>query len=116
MTDAAAYYYKAIQWAAEMEMEESGTFKPNDPCTRGQAMYFIWRAGGSAGAGAAPAFTDLPEDSLYYDAVLWAVGQDITKGTGDGTTFSPDAPCTRGQIVTFLYRAAYAPNPLEASK
>ncbi len=116
VTDAAAYYYKAIQWAAEMEMEESGTFKPNDPCTRGQAMYFIWRAGGSAGAGAAPAFTDLPEDSLYYDAVLWAVGQDITKGTGDGTTFSPDAPCTRGQIVTFLYRAAYAPNPLEASK
>ncbi len=101
-----AYYYKAIQWAAEMGMEESGTFKPGDPCTRGQAMYFIWRANDpGTSAGSVPSFTDLPKDSLYYDAVLWAVGQGVTKGTGDGTTFSPDSPCTRGQIVTFLYRA-----------
>lgn len=107
VTNTAAYYYKAVQWAAEMGMEESGAFKPGDPCTRGQAMYFIWkaRAGGASSAGSAPSFTDLSKDSLYYDAVLWAVGQGVTNGTGDGTTFSPDNPCTRGQIVTFLYRA-----------
>lgn len=106
VTNAGAYYYKAIQWAAEMGMEESGTFAPDKPCTRGQAMYFIWKARASASsAGAAPHFTDLSSDSLYYDAVLWAVGQGVTNGTGDGTTFSPDNPCTRGQIVTFLYRA-----------
>lgn len=106
VTNTDAYYYKAIQWAAEMGMEESGTFAPDKPCTRGQAMYFIWRArSGASSAGSAPHFTDLSRDSLYYDAVLWAVGQGVTNGTGDGTTFSPDKPCTRGQIVTFLYRA-----------
>lgn len=106
VTNADAYFYKAVQWAAEMGMEESGTFKPGDPCTRGQAMYFIWKArAGASSAGSAPHFTDLSTDSLYYDAVLWAVGQGVTNGTGDGTTFSPDNPCTRGQIVTFLYRA-----------
>lgn len=106
VTNAGAYYYKAIQWAAEMGMEESGTFAPDKPCTRGQAMYFIWKArAGTSSAGSAPHFTDLSRDSLYYDAVLWAVGQGVTNGTGDGTTFSPDNPCTRGQIVTFLYRA-----------
>ena len=105
VTNADAYFYKAIQWAAEMGMEESGTFKPGDPCTRGQAMYFIWKARGSvASTGSAPSFTDLSEDSTYYDAVLWAVGQGVTNGTTP-TTFSPDSPCTRGQIVTFLYRA-----------
>ncbi len=106
VTNKDAYFYKAVQWAAEMGMEESGTFKPSDPCTRGQAMYFIWKArAGASSAGSAPHFTDLNKDSLYYDAVLWAVGQGVTNGTGDGTTFSPDNPCTRGQIVTFLYRA-----------
>ena len=105
VTNTTAYFYKAIQWAAEMGMEESGTFKPGDPCTRGQAMYFIWKARGAASsAGSAPSFTDLSKDSLYYDAVLWAVGQGVTNGTTP-TTFSPDSPCTRGQIVTFLYRA-----------
>lgn len=106
VVNASAYYYKAIQWAAEMGMEESGTFAPDKTCTRGQAMYFIWKANDSGtSAGSVPSFKDLPKDSLYYDAVLWAVGQGVTKGTGDGTTFSPDNPCTRGQIVTFLNRA-----------
>lgn len=106
VTNTSAYYYKAIQWAAEMGMEESGTFAPDKPCTRGQAMYFIWKArAGASSAGSAPHFTDLSRDSLYYDAVLWAVGQGVTNGTGDGTTFSPESTCTRGQIVTFLYRA-----------
>jgi uncharacterized repeat protein (TIGR02543 family) len=106
VTNTSAYYYKALQWAAEMGMEESGTFAPDKTCTRGQAMYFIWKANDSGtSAGSVPSFTDLPKESAYYDAVLWAVGQGVTNGTGDGTTFSPDNPCTRGQIVTFLYRA-----------
>ena len=106
MTNTSAYYYKALQWAAEMGMEESGTFAPDKTCTRGQAMYFICKANDSGtSAGSVPSFTDLPKESAYYDAVLWAVGQGVTNGTGDGTTFSPDNPCTRGQIVTFLYRA-----------
>lgn len=100
-----AYYYKAVQWAAEMGMEESGTFAPNKTCTRGQAMYFIWKAkAGASSAGAAPSFTDLNKNSAYYDAVLWAVGQGVTTGK-TATTFAPGDPCTRGQIVTFLYRA-----------
>nr|WP_325213326.1 S-layer homology domain-containing protein [uncultured Oscillibacter sp.] len=106
VTKTDAYYYKAVQWAAETGMEESGTFAPDKTCTRGQAMYFIWKANDSGtSAGSVPSFTDLPKDSLYHDAVLWAVGKGVTNGTGDGTTFSPDNPCTRGQIVTFLYRA-----------
>ena len=56
-------------------------------------------------------FTDVAEGAYYYDAVLWAAEQGITDGTGDGTTFSPDAPCTRAQIVTFLWRAAGSPEP-----
>lgn len=105
VTKTDAYYYKAIQWAAEMGMEESGTFAPDKTCTRGQAMYFIWKArAGASSAGAAPSFTDLDKESAYYDAVLWAVGQGVTKGKTE-TTFGPDDPCTRGQIVTFLYRA-----------
>ena len=114
VTDPGAYYYKAVQWAAEMDMEYSGTFSPGDTCTRATAVYFIWKASGSPKAGTKASFTDLPEEpedgSQWYwpdllDAVDWAVGQGVTNGTGDGTTFSPDNPCTRGQIVTFLYRA-----------
>ena len=100
-----AYYYKAALWAAEMGMVDPGAFSPNAPCTRGQAMYFIWKAKGSASsAGSAPSFKDLPKDHIYYDAVLWAVGQGVTNGkTAD--TFGPNDPCTRAHIVTFLYRA-----------
>ena len=114
VTNKDAYFYKAIQWAAEMDMEYSGTFSPGDTCTRATAVYFIWKASGSPKAGTKASFTDLPEEpedgSQWYwpdllDAVDWAVGQGVTNGTGDGTTFSPDNPCTRGQIVTFLYRA-----------
>ena len=104
VNDSATYYYKAVQWTAEMGMEESGTFLPGSPCTRGQAMYFLWRASGSAKAETTLSFTDLPGDSLYYDAVLWAVEQGVTNGV-TATTFAPDQTCTRAQIVTFLYRA-----------
>ena len=64
-----------------------------------------WRANGSPKADGANPFTDVSADAYYYDAVLWAVKEGITSGTG-GNNFSPDAPCTRGQIVTFLYRDA----------
>lgn len=115
VTDTAAYYYKAVQWAAEMDMEYAGTFDPGDPCNRGSAVYFIWKANGSPKAETKASFTDLPETPAdggqYYwpdflDAVNWAVEQGVTKGTGDGSTFSSESPCTRGQIVTFLFRAA----------
>ncbi|MCI8803422.1 MAG: S-layer homology domain-containing protein [Oscillibacter sp.] len=116
VTDAGAYYYKAVQWAAEMDMEYAGTFSPNEPCTRADAVYFLWKANGSAKAETKASFADMPEEPAggeqwYWpdllDAVDWAVKQGVTTGkTAD--IFAPSDPCTRGQIVTFLYRAANA--------
>ena len=76
-----------------------------EPCTRAMAVTFMWNAAGSPEVETDTAFTDVAEDTDYAQAVAWAVEQGITAGTGDGTTFSPDNTCTRGQIVTFLYRA-----------
>lgn len=111
VTNTAAYYYKAVQWAAEMGMEESGTFAPHDTCTRVTAVYFIWTAFGSPKAAAKASFEDVqePERGQWYwpdlpDAVDWAVETGVTTGK-TATTFGPGDPCTRGQIVTFLYRA-----------
>lgn len=103
-----AYYYDAVQWAVE-EGITSGTtattFSPNAACTRAQAVTFLWRAAGSPEPESTRnPFTDVKAGSYYYDAVLWAVEQGITSGT-TATTFSPNATCTRGQIVTFLYRS-----------
>lgn len=107
VTDESAYYYKAVLWAAEKEIAGGGTFAPNDPCTRAMAVYFIWRANGS-GEADATSFTDLTGDyAQFIPAVNWAVANGVTNGT-TATTFSPDATCTRGQIATFLYRAAQA--------
>ncbi|WP_298033040.1 S-layer homology domain-containing protein [uncultured Dysosmobacter sp.] len=113
VTDPDAYYYKAVQWAAEMDMEGSGTFRPNETCTRFDAVHFIWRANGSPAPKAKTAFTDMAEEENRQflhpiECVHWAVEAGVTKGTGDGTAFSPLGPCTRGQIATFLYRAAQA--------
>lgn len=112
VTDPSAYYYKAVQWAAEMDMEFRGTFRPNDPCTRFDAVYFIWRANGSPAPKEKAQFADMEPDGgqpLHpVESVYWAVEAGVTKGTGDGTTFSPGASCTRGQIATFLHRAAQA--------
>ena len=99
-----AYYYKAALWAFEKKMIDE-TFVPNTACTRAQAVYFMWMAAGSPDDAAAASFTDVAADADYAAAVNWAVAQEVTKGTGDGTTFSPEDVCTRGQIVTFLYRA-----------
>ena len=102
------YFYDAVLWAAQNGIT-SGTdavhFTPDGVCSRAQAVTFLWRAAGSpAPKSVSMPFTDVPKGSYYEMAVLWAVENGITKGTSD-TTFSPDATCTRAQIVTLLYRA-----------
>lgn len=97
------YYYKAVQWAYAMGMTNGSSFDPSSPCTRGMTVDFMWKAAGCPNAAAA-SFTDVPAGSQYASAVAWAMKQCVTSGTSD-TTFSPDATCTRGQVVTFLYRA-----------
>ena len=109
---AGSYYERAVIWAAANGITNgvgNGLFGVDAPCTRAQAVTFLWRAAGSpAPEISAMPFTDVPADSYYYDAVLWAVENGIAKGTSD-TTFGPDASCTRAQIVTFLYRAFGTP-------
>ena len=103
-----AYYYKAVLWAVEKGITtgtSATTFRPDQTCTRGQIVTFLWRAKGQPEPGtAANPFSDVPSSQYYYKAVLWAVEKDVTKGTS-ADKFSPDYTCTRGQIVTFLYRA-----------
>ncbi|MGN8896470.1 S-layer homology domain-containing protein [Flavonifractor sp. HCP28S3_F3] len=107
-----AYYYDAVLWAAEKGITggvDATHFAPNATCTRAQAVTFLWRAAGSpAPKSSVNPFTDVAEGSYYYDAVLWAVENGITKGTSD-TTFTPNAKCTRAQIVTFLWRSQKSP-------
>ncbi len=102
-----AYYYKAVLWAVENGITNGtgeNTFSPGNPCTRGQVVTFLSRSFGSQKVDAKNPFKDVKSGAYYYDAVLWAVKNEITNGTSE-TTFSPDQTCTRGQIVTFLYRA-----------
>ena len=80
------------------------TFSPNMTCSRAQIVAFLWRSEKSPAAGSRNPFTDVKPGAYYLDAVLWAVENGITTGTGDGK-FSPDATCTRAQSVTFLFRA-----------
>ena len=103
-----AYYYEAVKWAQEKGITEGvgdGLFGSEQPCTRGQIVTFLWRAAGSPEPkNSASTMTDLNPNNYYYKAVLWAIENGITSGVTD-TTFAPDATCTRGQGVTFLYRA-----------
>ena len=107
-----AYYRDAVAWAVENGITKgttATTFSPNATCTRAQAVTFLWRAAGSPEPETrAMPFADIPVGSYYYDAVLWAVENDITKGTSD-TTFSPNMTCTRAQIVAFLWRSEKSP-------
>ena len=102
------YYYDAVKWAVENGITEGtgkDTFSPDMVCTRAQVVTFLWRAAGEPKAKTAIcAFTDVDADAYYYDALLWAVENGITVGTGSDT-FSPDMECSRAQMVTFLYRA-----------
>ena len=97
-----SYYYDAALWAYEQGMIDE-TFDPNTACTRSQAVYFMWVAAGSPDDAAAASFTDVAADASYADAVNWAVAQGVTTGR-TASTFAPDDTCTRGNIVTFLYR------------
>ena len=109
---ASDYFYDAVQWAVEKGITEgtsANTFSPNASCTRAQMVTFLWRAAGSpAPKSASNPFRDVRSTDYYYNAVLWAVENGITSGTG-ADTFSPTATVTRGQTVTFLYRAAGSP-------
>ena len=102
-----SYYYDAVLWAVENGITKGTsdtTFSPNMTCTRAQIVTFLWRSQKSPAAGTANPFTDVKSTAYYADAVLWAVKENITKGTTN-TTFSPNADCTRAQIVTFLWRS-----------
>ena len=106
------YFYDAVQWAVEKGITEgtgANTFSPNASCTRAQMVTFLWRAAGSpAPKSTSNPFRDVRSTDYYYDAVLWAVENGITSGTSSDT-FAPNATVTRGQTVTFLYRAAGSP-------
>ena len=104
---AGAYYCKAVLWAVENGITDGAsptTFCPEAPCTRAHVVTFLWRAKGMPAARGSSPFADVPAGTYYTSAVIWAVSQGITDGTSD-RAFSPDADCTRGQIVTFLFRA-----------
>ena len=101
-----AYYYDAVDWAVGKEITDgvSATqFAPNATCTRSQSVTFLYRALKGTASGSAN-FTDVKSDAFYADAINWAVANNVTNGTSN-TTFSPNADCTRAEIVTFLYRA-----------
>ena len=103
---ASAYYAKAVAWAVENGITNGMTvtmFAPDATCTRGQSVTFLYRALKGTASGSAN-FTDVKSDAFYADAINWAVANNVTNGTSN-TTFSPNADCTRAEIVTFLYRA-----------
>ena len=107
-----SYYYDAVQWAVEKGITEGTSaeaFSPGASCTRAQMATFLWRAAGSpAPKSTTNPFKDISSTDYFYNAVLWAVENGITSGTG-ADTFSPATTVTRGQTVTFLYRAAGSP-------
>ena len=108
-----AYYTKAVLWAVENGITNGKSktkFGVGDPCTREQVVTFLWRAEGEPEHEPVEnPFTDVSETAYSYDAILWAVEKGITKGTSK-TRFSPAKTCTRGQVVTFLYRDVVGEN------
>lgn len=107
------YYYKAVLWAVEKEITSGmtpTTFEPETTVTRGQVVTFLWRAQGEPEIKRnSSSFTDVSKDSFYTIPVFWAVENEITSGM-TATTFEPNTGCTRGQIVTFLWRNAGEPD------
>ena len=105
-----SFYYEAVKWAVETKITSgvgNNLFAPDQPCTRAQAVTFLWRAAGSPEPKNVGSFSDVPASAYYAKAVAWAVENGITTGTGEGG-FSPDEPCTRAQAVTLLCRAQRA--------
>ena len=109
------YFYEPVLWALYNGVTtgtSATTFSPNSPCTRAQVVTFLWRSVGSPEPSVTTnPFKDVAANAYYYKAVLWAVEEGITTGTS-ATTFGPESPCTRAQVVTFLWRAdgSTAPN------
>ena len=109
-----SYYTDAVVWAVEKNITTgttSTTFSPNQGCTRGQVVTFLWRAAGKPYMGGSNPFRDVKSGDYYYNAVLWAVDEQITNGV-DAAHFAPNTTCTRGQIVTFLYRRYVPKQPV----
>ena len=105
------YYYDAVLWAVANGVTagtSATTFSPNAPVTRAQMVTFLWRAHGSPKATGSNPFSDVSASDYYYDAVLWAVQNGVTSGTS-ADAFSPNAPVTRAQAMTFQWRAAGSP-------
>ncbi len=109
------YYAQAVAWAVENNITKGTsetTFSPDVTCTRAEVVTFLWRAQGSpAPSDTQSAFTDVQAGAYYYDAMLWAVENGITKGTS-ATNFTPNNTCTRAEVVTFLHRAKGTPEPI----
>lgn len=102
-----AYYYKAVLWAVEngiVKGTSATTFSPDDLVTRGQIIACLWREKGEPAVKSGNVFVDVSFNAYYYTAIMWAAEHNITQGTSS-TEFSPAAACTRGQIVTFLYKS-----------
>ena len=100
------YFYNAVLWAVENDITTgtgADTFSPNAKVNRAQTVTFLYRVAGSPASGSS-SFSDVPESAYFAKAVAWADANDITNGTSN-VKFSPNADCTRGQIVTLLYRA-----------
>ena len=109
--DTGTWFTDAVQWAVESKITtgtSEHTFSPQDSCTRAQAVTFLWRAAGSPKADGTNPFADVKPNDYYYDAVLWAVKNNITNGVS-ADAFAPNQTCTRAQIVTFLWRTANTP-------
>ena len=108
VNDTSKYYYKAVLWAAENGITTGypdGTFHPDDECTRGQVVTFLWRAKGQPKpTSTANPFADVASGQYYTTAVLWALEAGVTNGR-TATLFGTTDACTRGHVVTFLYRA-----------
>ena len=105
-----AYYFEAVKWAAENGITGgigNGLFGPNQPCTRGQIVTFLWRAAGSPVVNYAMNMTDVAEDAYYGEAVRWAASTGIVTGLTE-TTFGTDSVCTRAQAAAMIYRCAQA--------
>ena len=101
-----AYYAKAVAWAVENGVAKGVSetaFAPDTSCTRAQIVTFLWRPQQSPASGGENPFADVPAAAYYYNAVLWAVENDVAKGVSE-TAFAPDDNCTRAQIVTLIYR------------
>lgn len=98
------YYYNAAVWASEKGMVTGKKFEADTPCTRSATVMYLWQNAGSPEVNSALTFSDVANGDNYASAVSWAVKNNITSGTSE-TTFSPNEICSRGQIVTFLFRA-----------